>query len=152
MTVPSFSALTPGPAVACVTPAGSSTSGQYLRQLAAQATWLGLSVYTVCPLARIVPNLALWTAEMTSFAADRLDAAAPAPGARAGAERPAASSATAAARAPWRMVPRLVVWRMSLSPRRLSPVLRAGRAQGLPGAGPRPPCHARGAGPRTAPA
>ena len=39
---PSLDAVTPGPAVALATPLGSTTSGQFFRQVAVQAVALGL--------------------------------------------------------------------------------------------------------------
>jgi len=66
--VPSLAELTPGPALTFVVPFGRRTSGQIFRHWAVQATLLGLSVYTVLPVTRIVPNLAFFAVATTLLA------------------------------------------------------------------------------------
>ena len=56
-------ALTPDPAFALVTPAGSASAGQTFRQAAVHAVLLGFKVYSVLPLTRMVPILAFLVVE-----------------------------------------------------------------------------------------
>ena len=59
----------PNPAVAFDWPLGSTRAGQILRQVEVQAVLLGLRVYSVLPLTKMVPDLVLLAVETVTFLA-----------------------------------------------------------------------------------
>jgi hypothetical protein len=65
--VPSFDALTPVPARACVTCVGRRTGGQTFKHRVEHGVLLAFSVYTVVPLTRIVPSVGFVIVDTTTL-------------------------------------------------------------------------------------
>jgi hypothetical protein len=75
--VPSFEAVTPEPAVALLSPLGSTKAGHTFKHVAVHAVELALSVYSVFPLERTFAPLEVFMVEITTLF-DELSVAAPA--------------------------------------------------------------------------